>query len=265
MRQNFPPINPLMKQSQYVPVSSRFPYIFLSVLRRRDSVDPGGEKRIDWPSSEQLFDHVADVFVLWVEHQIHQIYYYTRSYQYKNLEQICTFAIILCNKERFEDVVLWSRSKVIAVPRALQNMIAWQSSTAAFTVDISKHLQINQITTPEIFHLDFQQERECLMRLTCVGLPKWTFYVYAARCRQMPPGAPWKTAAPGRSSRRLGGCCSCASGTSAITGTSALWHSGSWLLIDSAVQLGRFRRNLWDFDCLRIIGWNMQRTSEDMP
>jgi hypothetical protein len=51
-------------------------------------------------------------------------------------------------------------------------MIAWQSSTAAFTVDISKHLQINQITTPEIFHLDFQQERECLMRLTCVGLPK---------------------------------------------------------------------------------------------
>ena len=172
---------------------------------------------------------------------------------------------ILCNKERFEDVVLWSRSKVIAVPRALQNMIAWQSSTAAFTVDISKHLQINQITTPEIFHLDFQQERECLMRLTCVGLPKWTFYVYAARCRQMPPGAPWKTAAPGRSSRRLGGCCSCASGTSAITGTSALWHSGSWLLIDSAVQLGRFRRNLWDFDCLRIIGWNMQRTSEDMP
>ena len=178
-----------MKQSQYVPVSSRFPYIFLSVLRRRDSVDPGGEKRIDWPSSEQLFDHVADVFVLWVEHQIHQIYYYTRSYQYKNLEQICTFAIILCNKERFEDVVLWSRSKVIAVPRALQNMIAWQSSTAAFTVDISKHLQINQITTPEIFHLDFQQERECLMRLTCVGLPKWTFYVYAARCRQMPPDA----------------------------------------------------------------------------
>ena len=81
------PINPLMKQSQYVPVSSNFPYIFLSVLCRRDSADPGGEKRIDWPSSEQLFDHVADVFVLWVEHQIHQIttILYTRSYQYKKL------------------------------------------------------------------------------------------------------------------------------------------------------------------------------------
>ena len=57
--------------------------------------------------------------------------------------------------------------------RALQNMIAWQSSKAAFAVDISKDLQINQITTPaEIFHLDFQQERECVMLLTCVGLPK---------------------------------------------------------------------------------------------
>ena len=173
--------------SQFHPVSHTFSFPW---LRRRDSADPGGEKRIDWPSSEQLFDHVADVLVLWVEHQIHQIYYYTRSYQYKKLEQICTFAIILCNKERFEDVVLWSRSKVIAAPRALQNMIAWQSSKAAFAVDISKDLQINQITTPaEIFHLDFQQERECVMLLTCVGLPKWTFYVYAARCRQMLPDA----------------------------------------------------------------------------
>lgn len=181
-------------------------------------------------------------------------YYYTRSYQYKKLGTDLHF--------RYHSMQQGEIRRCRSVKQEQSYRSTWQSSKAAFTVDISKDLQINQITTPADIPSWLPARKGVFDAFDVCWFAKMNLLCL---CRQMPPGASWKTAAPGRSSRRLGGCCSCASGTSAITGTSALWHSGSWLLIDCAVQLGRFRRNLWDFDCLRIIGWNMQRTSEDTP
>ena len=54
-------------------------------------------------------------------------------------EHISTFTItlsILCSEGTFQDVILWSRGNVIALPQALQNMLASQLRKAAFATDI---------------------------------------------------------------------------------------------------------------------------------
>ena len=78
-------------------------------------------------------------------------------------------------------------------------------------------------------------------------------------CDSMFPGAAWQTVAPWRSSRRLGRCCSCSSGTRVFTGTSALWCSGEQRLIirHHFENCNRRSRSVFWNECFvwRVLSW----------